>query len=258
MDNTEQVNKIVAKLSYFAQEYGVDSLFIVGDFCLNLYSGRPQNLDKLEVCVAHDDQVMQLASLFATEVNETAVHPDDSKNISVIPGDIPVEFQGSSTKPYMYNQEVQIWMQQEKIEQFPITNNLYGRDFTVKALTYSLYNEKIYDQTGLAEIDIKDKKIISLLPPTMLIKYNPRIILDAISFSLIRKFHIDPELRSAMRVGKHILPQYLSNDRIISAIVGILKIDSTEGLKMIQDYELSEYLMTPEIKKHLGEDLDDD
>lgn len=256
MPNTEQVNELVAKLSYFAQEYGVNSLFVAGDFCLNMYLGLPQNLDKIEVCIADNNQVMQLASLFATEINETAIHSNKENNSATIPGDVSIEFQGSSTNSYMYNQEVQNWFQKENIEQVPITHNLYGRDFTVNALLYSLYTEKAYDQTNLAEKDIKDRRLISLLPPRMLVKYKPTVILDAISFSLSRKFHIDPELRSAMKAGHYLLPQYLSSDRIISAIVGILKIDGEEGLKMIQDYNLGEYLLIPEIKNYLGEEND--
>ena len=257
MENQELVNELIAKLSYFAQEYGVDSLFIVGDFCFNLYTGLPQKLNKIEVCVAHNDQVIQLASLFSTEINESTVHINKDKNSATIPSEILIEFQGGSTNLYMYNQEVQNWFQKENIEQIPIIHNLYGRTFTIDALTYSLYTEKIYDQTNLAVKDIEDKRLISLLPPKMLIKYKPEVILDAIMFSLSHEFHIDPELRSAMRAGHYLLPQYLSNDRIISTIVGILKIDSTKGLKMIQDYNLSEYLLTPDIKKYLTEEFSD-
>ena len=258
MDNHKLVNELVAKLSYFAQEYGVDSMFVVGNFCLNLYTGWSQDLDKIEVCVAHEGQTMQLASLFATEINESTVRQDDETNSAVIPGDVSIEFQSGSSNQYMYNQEVQIWMQQDKIEQIPILYNLYGREFTIHALAYSLYNERMYDQTGLAAKDIDDKKIITMIPPTMLLKYKPIAILDAIAFSLTNEFHIDPELRTVMKEGSYLLPQYLSIDRIVSAIVGILKIDSTEGLEMIENYGLSEYLLTPEIKRHLSKEEDND
>ena len=249
----ELINNLVSKLSYFTQEYDINSLFIVGDFCFNLYMDLPQKINKIEVCVAYPDQVIQLASLFATEVNETTVISNKDTNVAIIPGEIPIEFQSKSSNRYMYNQEIQIWMQNERIQDIPIIHNLYGRDFTMNTLMYSLYTEKIYDNTKLAVKGIDDKRLITLIPPKMLVKYNPIIILEAIKLSLFYKFYINAELQNAMRSGSHLLPQYISIKQIINLIITILKIDHVKGLQLLKKYKLNNYLLLPETKKILKE-----
>ncbi len=264
MDNVDLTNKeivvheAVAKLTYFAKLYGIESLFIVGGFCREWYYDRLWAINDIDVASAFHEQALQLGSLFASEVMDTTMEVYKRSGAGSVlfqspSGEVKVEFQGHSINQYMYNQEVRDWMHSQGIEDVPLMNNIYGRDFTINALIYSLNDESVYDPTHLAMSSLKDKQISSLLPPEMLVKYNPLAILRGIRFAVQYDFNIEPDLRVAFQKGHDNLCKMVSQDRIIKEIVRILKIDAQVGFEMLKKYNLSEFLLTPDIKRYLKE-----
>jgi len=268
MDRDQQLNKklviseAVAKLSYFVKLYGIESLFIVGGFCRELYYETIWNINDIDVASAFHDQAIQLGNLFASEVLNTSPEVYKRSGAAAInfkseAGEIRIEFQGHSVNQYMHNQEVRQWMHDQGIDDVPLMNNIYGRDFTINSMIYALDDEKVYDPTGLAVKDMDQKVISSLIPAKLLVKYNPLATLRAIRFALTYEFHIDNEMRSAMKVGTDNLCNSISTKRIISEIVRILKIDAEQGMEMLQKYNLGKMLLVPELKQYLGDGEDD-
>lgn len=250
------IEEVVSKLKYFTQIYGIESIFIVGGYCRDHVLGRPENISDIDVASAFHNQAMQLGGLFASEVLNlvpTFYHRTGTAavNYSNETDSIRVEFQGNSTNSYMYNQEVRDWLRSKNIEDVPLLNNLYGRDFTINTIIYSLIKDGFYDITQKASNDIERKVIRSILPPEMLIKYNPLSILRAIRFSLTYDFHIESELSSVMKGKQQLLKSQLSENRILKEIIKILKINSEEGLKLLRKYEIDSFLLNPEIKRYL-------
>jgi len=250
------IDEAVAKLTHFAKLYGIRSLFIVGGFCRDKYFNQIEEVNDIDVASAFGEQAMQLGNLFASEVLHTS--PKIYKrsgaaavNYTTDLGTIKIEFQGNSIVPYMYNQEVRNWMHANDVDDVPLMHNIYGRDFTINALILSLNDGVMYDPTDLAVPSLEKKKIISLLPADMLVKYNPLSILRAIRFALTYDFLIHPEMRTAMKEGVGLLPKSLSEERIVKEIVRILKIDAEEGIEMLQKFNLAQYLLVPDIKKYL-------
>ncbi len=268
VDKQDQLNKkilvseAVAKLSYFAKLYGIESLFIVGGFCRELYYDKIWRVNDIDVASAYQGEAVQLGNLFASEILNTTPEVYKRSGAAAViyesdAGSIKIEFQGHSTNQFMHNQEVRQWMHDNNIDDVPLMNNIYGRDFTINSMIFSLDNEQLYDPTELAIHDLEQKCIVSLLPADLLIKYNPIAILRAIRFALTYEFTIDSDLRTAMKNGIDILCKSMSQERILKEIVRILKIDATQGIEMIQKYNLGKFLLTPDIKDMLGNEDDD-
>lgn len=258
------IDEAVAKLKHFAQLYGIKSLFVVGGFCRDYFFNRLELLNDIDVASSYEDQTLQLAGLFASEILHTTPEVYKRSGAAAVNyrtdlGEVKIEFQGRSVNPYMYNQEVRNWMHANDIEDVPLMNNIYGRDFTINSLIYSLHDGNLYDPTDRAVPALNEKRIISLLPAKMLIKYNPLAILRAIRFALTYDFLIDPELKKAMKNQKEALSKSLSEERIIKEIVRILRINAKEALEMLKEFELSDFLLTPDIKEYLknGEEKND-
>ncbi len=258
------IDEVISKLQHFVRLYGVNSLFIAGGYCRSLYLNRPWDINDIDVASAYSDQAIQLGGLFASEVLKTVPKFYKRTGTAAIEyssefGSIKIEFQGKSPVGYMNNEEVRNWMHAQQIDDEPLMNNIYGRDFTINSLIYSLHSDRLYDPTGRAEKHFDRKLICSLLPAEMLIKYNPLAILRAIRFALKYDFYIDVRLRMAMKSGRDLLQESLSEERILKEIVRILKTDATKGLEMLKKFELDPLLLHPDIKNYISlEAIDDD
>lgn len=252
----EIVQEAVKRLEAFSRLFGLQTLFIAGGYCRALYTGHLETVKDIDVASAYADQAVQLGGLFASEILHTT--PDFSHrtgtaivNFRSPTGEIRIEFQGNSTQGYMQNEDVKAWMHTQSIPDMPLMNNIYGRDFTINSMIYSLSDGSLLDPTGRAEADFEKKVIISLLPPHLLVKYNPLVITRAIRFALAYDFRIDDTLRAAMLEGSNSLKQAVPHDRIVKELVRILKINAKDGLQMIKKYELDKYLMDPGIKSYV-------
>jgi len=251
------IEEAISKLSRFANFYDIDSLFVVGDYCREHYLGSVWKTPNINVVSAYNDQALQLGGLFASEfIKVPPVFHNKTKTTrmeykSEI-GSILIEFQGDSVKTYMKSDDVKDWMKRTGIEDIPLLNNIYGRDFTINSLIYSLNNKHMYDPTDLAILNFDKKVIKSLLPPDMLIKCDPLAALKAIEFAMLYDFRIEPGLRHAIKLaGVDNLKASLSEKNIVKAIVKILTINAEKGLDILKNLELDRILFHPDVKKYL-------
>jgi tRNA nucleotidyltransferase/poly(A) polymerase len=245
------IEEIVEKLCEFSKLYSIRSLFAVGGYCRALYMDDMESIEDIDVAAAYEEHALQLGGLFASEVLETLPNQYQNGTICVNYKSVRVEFQGKSTNSYMYNQEVVDWMRANRIEEVPLMHNVYGRDFTLNAMLFSFQSQKLYDPTGRAKNAFEDRKIESLLPAEMLVKYNPMCILRAIRFSLQYEYDIDSDLKKAMIAKSFLLWKNVSEDRIMREIVKILKINSNKRLDMLRQYGMERALLHPNLKDYL-------
>jgi len=251
------IDEVVAKLQYFAKLYGINSIFIVGGYCREHYLGTTWKTNDIDVASAYADQALQLGGLFASEVLKVPPRFYERTGTAMIQytseiGSIKVEFQSSSINTYMHSEDIKEWMREENIDDVPLMNNIYGRDFTINSLIYSLHNGNMYDPTDSGVSDFEKKRIRSLLPPEMLIKYNPLAALRAIRFAILYDFRIDPDLRHVIKIaGVDNLKASLSEKRIVQEIVKILKLKPQEGLEMLKKLELDRILLHPNVKRYI-------
>jgi tRNA nucleotidyltransferase/poly(A) polymerase len=198
------VYEAINKLRYFCRLYNIDSLFVVGGFCRAKYLARTWEVKDIDVASAYPSQAQLLGGLFASEIAETVptyYHRTGTVGIDYKSdhGTITIEFQGTSAQSYMNNQDVREWLHSRNIDDVPLMQNVYGRDFTINALLYSLKSGDLIDVTGRAVADFERKKIVSLLPARLLVKNNPMVVLRAIRFSLQYDFLIHGALQDEMR-----------------------------------------------------------
>lgn len=250
------VDDIITRLLYFAKLYEIDSLFVVGDFCRESYFGS-DNISNIEVLSVFEDQTIELGKLFSSEILNLVPILSEQYNAVQIPyeteeGKMNILFQDRSIRSYMQNEEVVNWLDQHTSNNVLI-NNLYGRSFTCNSLIFSLSKEKMLDPLDVALRDFQKKQLVSLLPVELLIKYNPSSVFDALRYSLKYGLVIDGSLHRALFERASLLSNTLSEERIVKEIVRILKINAEKAMKLLQRYELAQYLLIPEIKKCLKE-----
>lgn len=250
------IDEVIAHLRHFTQLYGVNSLFIVGGYCRSLALGRRWETNDIDVASAYHEQALQLGGLFASEELKTLPKIYQRTGTAAIDynteyGSIKVEFQGKSAQSYMHNQDVKDYLHEINVDDVPLMNNIYGRDFTINALVYSPVNDELYDPIKKAVRDLKRKRIISILPPDLLVRYNPLTILRAIRFAVTYDFFIDASLRSEMKKHVELLTETITHERIIKEMVRILKIDSVKALDMFKQFNLGKILVSEEIEQFL-------
>jgi tRNA nucleotidyltransferase/poly(A) polymerase len=251
------IQEVIAKLRYFAKLYGIRSIFVVGGYTREHYRNQVWRVKDIDVASAYHEQARQLGGLFASEVLNSCPRFYERTGTALVEypsefGMIKVEFQGDSINAYMHNQEIKTWMQKNGVEDVPLMNNVYGRDFTINALIYSLHNGGTYDPTTKAIRDFERKRICSLLPAHTLIKYNPLAALRAIRFALQYDFLIDAELRVAIKEGGvDNLRKSLSEERLVKEVVKILKTKAEEGLDMLKRFDLDRILLHPDVKRYI-------
>lgn len=250
------IDEVIAHLRHFTQLYGIDSLFVVGGYCRSLAMGRRGEANDIDVASAYHEQAIQLGGLFASEELNTTPEFHHRTGTAAIEyksdqGSIRVEFQGKSAQSYMLNQDVKDYLHRSNIDDVPLMNNIYGRDFTINTLIYSPVKDELYDPIKKAVRDLKRKRIISVLPPDMLIRYNPLAILRAIRFAVTYDFFIEANLRHEMKKNVHLLSQMITHERIVKEMVRILKIDSVKALEMFRRFRLGKLLIDEEVENFL-------
>lgn len=262
-DKNEIINKqlviqeVIAKLKHFAKLYGIKSIFVVGGYTREHYLGKIWRVKDIDVASAYHEQARQLGGLFASEILHCVPKFYARTGTAVVEypsefGFMRVEFQGDSINTYMHNQEVKAWMQSQGIDDVPLMNNIYGRDFTINSLIYSLHNETMYDPTSQGVRDLDRRRIRSLLPAPMLIKYNPLAALRAIRFAVQYDFHIDSDLRLAIKdSGADNLCNTLSQERVVKEVVKVLETNGPEALDMLKRFDLDRILLHPDVKKYI-------
>lgn len=251
------IKEAIAHLKHFCKLYGIESLFLVGGYCRALYFGDMSQVNDLDVASAFHEQAVQLGGLFASEVIHTAPKVYKRTGTAMVEyesesGSIKIEFQGDSSNAYMHNQEVKDWLHRNGISDIPLMNNIYGRDFTINSLIYSLDNDKVYDPSNKALRDLKRKLITPLLPPEMLIKYNPLAILRGMRFALTHDFYIEAHLRREMKKNIHRLAEEVTHERIVREMIRILNVDAPAAMEMFKNFGLQKILLDEEIREIVG------
>ena len=222
--NVELIEEIIDKLKYFVRLYSLNSLFVAGGYCRAKVMDTVEEIDDIDVASAHSTGAMNLCGLFSSEFLNTTPQFYHRTGTGIVEHQgIRIEFQNQSTNSYMHNEEVVQWMHKNGIRNNPLNNNLYGRDFGINSLSLSLKNGELYDLTKRAIPDFQSGRIASLLPPEMLVKYNPMVILRAIRFGIKYDFVIDPPLRKVMKEKSQSIFKYYSQERITKEIEKIME-----------------------------------
>jgi len=250
------IDEVMAHLRHFIQLYGINSLFVVGGYCRAVAMGQRWETNDIDVASAYHEQSIQLGGLFASEELNTMPKFYQRTGTAAVEykseqGSIRVEFQGKSSQSYMCNQEIKDYLHHSNVDDVPLMNNIYGRDFTINTLIYSPVKDEMFDPLYKAARDLKRKLIISVLPPDMLIKYNPLAILRAIRFAITYDFFIESNLRYEMKKNIHLLPKMITHERIVKEMVRILKIDAVKALDMFKKFRLGSLLMNKEVEEFL-------
>jgi len=255
MDKAAVAEEIITELRNFAKLFSLNSLFVVGGYCRAKILDDPEDINDIDVASAYPHQALRLAGLFASEFLKTTpqfYHRTGTAHIEY--NGMNIDFQNQSINSYMHNQDIRRWMRKKGIKNTPLLNNIYGRDLTINSLILSLQNGELYDLTGRAVEDLEKKRITAILPPFLVIKYNPMLVLRAIRFAVRYDFIIAPKLRKAMQNQRVKIQKAYSRERLAKEIDKILQSDSEKGLKLLKKYDLLKLVVPDQIEKYLKGD----
>lgn len=245
-----KTDNIIEQLKHFAQLYSINSLFVVGGYCRDKLLGSESS--DIDVASAHTGKAMMMCGLFASEVLHTTPTFYHKTGTGMVEVDgVRVEFQNESTSSYMANEEITSWLRRNNVVDNDLLHNIYGRDLTINSIIMSLQNGEMYDLTKRGVDDIENKRINTILPANLIVKYNPMIILRAIRFSCKYGFSIDPLLRKEMKQQVRLLTKAYSKERISTEIEKILEVNAKEGLKQLNKYGLTSHVLPEQFSKYV-------
>lgn len=249
------VEKVIDQLKDFVKMYNIESLFVVDQYPRCFYFDTNEDINEIEIVSAYDKQHIILGELFASEILNKNSHLD--KNCLIIDLSEPeynlkLSFQSYSKEKYLDNQDIVLWLKKNKIENNPLNNNIYSKPFTIDGLVYSPFKDSCFDPVGSSEKDLSEKRISSILPEELLIKYNPESILKALYFSVAHEFDIDVRLKQIIRNNIVYLKEFCHEDRILKKLLLMLKIDPEQSLKLFKDLGLDVFLLNDQIKEILA------
>jgi len=246
MSRSDCVKQTISDLSKFCNDYDLQSLLLVGTCTRSLAMSTLEDIEKIEVTSYIPNQSIRLGTLFSSEVLKKS--PEVNKNICTIKLDeLNVQFQEDAVAGYMQNQEVVQWLKKYELNS-PIYRNIFSRDFTINTLIYSLHDQRMIDVFGMAAKDLESETVRSILPAKMLMDFNPIAALRAIRFACKYSFHIDKELRAAIRGCTEPIKKAYSKERIFLEVNKILKVDIEKAVEMFRDYDLGGLLTKQQIK----------
>lgn len=249
MSSIEQIQNIIAQLSNFSKTYDIDSLFVVGSYCRCSYMNDYRGLTSIDVVSSYPSQTIPLGELFATEIMEQQpLILTDSGSVK-INSDIPITFQSYSSSGWVDNQDIRTWMSVNNIDNVPLMHNIFGRDFTINSLVYSLSKDEFYDPTDRAVGDFENQIIATLLPSRLAIKNNPIIALRAIRYAVMYDFDISDNLKDSIQQSFGLVYETISKERIAEEIIRILKINGEEALKVLKSLNMDKLLLDEQVRE---------
>jgi tRNA nucleotidyltransferase/poly(A) polymerase len=253
MKNQKNIDGIISLLRQFAKLYSIDSIFFAGEYCRSLVLKGTEQINYMDVVSAYQNDAIKLCGFFSSEfLHQSPTYYHKTGTAQVTYNGIKIEFQNGSMHRYMHNDDVKEWMRKNRIENTPLINNIYGRDFTINSLVFSIKTGELYDLTKRATEHIEKKIISTILPSEIAIKYNPIIILRAIRFLCQYDFFIAPELRAEMKTNIDKLTKNYSKERITQEIEKILKINTKEGLVQFKKYGLTRFITREQISNYIS------
>lgn len=226
---------ILEPISKFSKDYNIN-MFVGGDYAINQHFDQPS--DTFEIIVPHEDLLSFISSYVATEIFETKlITKDQFYEIEV--DEYIIKFQSGSLKSFMRNEEVLAFLQSIQLSNSVFNNNVYGREFTFQTILYDLKDNRYIDPLGAAIDDLKDKRIKSVLPPALLLKYSPLSILNAIKFSVKYDMFIERELKILVKENMRNLHNFMSRNRLRDNFISMLDIDEERLIKTMEDYNIN-------------------
>lgn len=225
---------IIENLSKFSKDYNIN-LFIGGDYAINEHFGEESKT--LDIIIPHDDLLDFIARYLSTEIFNTKLEKR-GEFYEIELEEALLRVQSFSIKSFMKNEEILTFLKSSGIANSVFNNNLFGRDFTFQTILYDLKEDRYIDPLGYGLDDLRDKRIKTVLPANLLIKYSPLSILNAIKFSVKYDFFIDKELKHEIRTNIGNLHNFMSKNRLQQNFVSMLDIDEERLIKTIEDYNI--------------------
>lgn len=126
-----------------------------------------------------------------------------------------------------------------------IQDDAKRRDFTINALYFNVYTEKVEDYVGGIE-DLQNKKLRMPIDPTQSILEDPRRILRCFRFAARFNFEVDNELLNAISNHVENFEQNASKGRIGLEIVKMLNADNIEiAINLIAKTKMFDAIFDP-------------
>jgi tRNA nucleotidyltransferase/poly(A) polymerase len=243
MASPTKLKQIVNKISKIAFANGIHNSFIVGGYPRAIIMDRVKDdTHDLDFASAWPGEATKLGSIASGELSKELPEIYHRTGTIVFNYEgIDLEFQGglgSISDTYDIARELEKF----GIAVSPLTLNIYERDFYINTLILDLNDQKIYDITGYGVSDIKNKRIRTVIDPTISAKHNPLMLLRAIRFAFRYDFVIEDRLKELIKNSGRFLRKRMSSERLQIEVLKMLQANYEETMIAFEKYNLGDLL----------------
>jgi len=127
-----------------------------------------------------------------------------SGTVSYSVGNIVLDFKGPGPDTVLSKDEIEKYVPDNAIDRYDV--DIYNRDFTINTIMLRVNDFAVVDSLGKGMEDLKAKILRTALPPELILRTNPLVIMRAIRFKHRLGFKYAEDLEKAMKfVGdKHL------------------------------------------------------
>lgn len=218
---------------------GFSTPFIVGGTSRDKFLKNLDNVSDLDITTG-DETIHFLAKKFSLELSKKYVIDTKVMNdghTSIFIGDLKVDFSSNFTIPGIY--EI---LKKKGIENpTDMQKELYSRDFTCNTLLMSFDLKTINDLIGTAVSDIKNKKIVCCLDPSITLTTNKNRVIRAIYLAAKLGFDLDEKIIEYVKKHPESI-RFSSEKGLVEKLNKALDYDLNKTLKLLDLMNLWNYI----------------
>lgn len=222
------VNSALKFIAEVARINFIDKPYIVGGLPRDVYLGREIKTSDVDLTTNSPD-VLRLGILVANELNVTFELSDDG-HVTVYTDSFDIDFSSNFVSPKVLD-----YLDADK----QYLAEVYSRDFTINTLHQALDNREIYDPTGMAFDDIKNKIIKTPVPPEITFEDDPRRIYRAINLAVRYDFEIADEIKEFALKNEELFSSEKIKEKYITVkMAKVLKSDPDKTIRLLKELKL--------------------
>ncbi|MEK6832932.1 MAG: hypothetical protein AABY32_02700 [Nanoarchaeota archaeon] len=241
MDEKISPYEFMEFIRFIARHNAIHGVFVVGGFVRDeLIFGDSSHAHDIDITCVDANRGRELASLVASELRidyPQAQHRTGTVTLEI--GDIDVDFKGD-----LILEDYLIEMRKLGVDVNNLTQDIYGRDFTVNTLLRSLQTWKLLDVTGKGLKDLDDGLLRTTLAPHIVLKNNPLIATRAVRFICKLGFDVEDELVDYINKNCQEVIDKIGESRMVWEMSLLTKYDLQDVMEAIDKVGLDKKLIS--------------
>jgi len=192
-----KLRELLSQMKQVQEQIGASEPYICGGTPRDKYLGRLDNIADIDITTGDktvDYLSQEFAIVFKRDYNVTRKTMEDGHS-SIFVGNVKVDFSSNFVVP-----NIDSYLRQMGIDKpTNMQREMYSRDFTCNTLLMTFDLNNIIDPTKRGFTDIKERKIVTCLPPEVTLSSNRNRVARAIYLSAKLDFDVDDKIIEFVR-----------------------------------------------------------